>query len=389
VSVMSGSRDRRRSGGSPVSRRGHGLGRDQRLSVREGAGGRVGAAQVSEVQRARMLIAAAEVVGESGYGGMSVARVTDRARMSRRTFYELFDDREDCFLAVCEEALARATALVQSAVAGEKEWRERVRTGLVALLVFVQDEPVLGSLLIVDALAAGPRVLERRARVLDTLAKIIDEGRTEIKKGHRRGATSSSPPSSSSSPPVLTAQGTVGAVLSVIHARLLAQSANAPANGSSSHAQNGSSGSGSLLGLVNPLMSMIVLPYLGQAAAAKELERPTPKPPRAAKNPPGGAQGKPTGDPLQGIQMRLTYRTLRVLSAIATDPGASNREIANNAGVTDQGQISKLLGRLERLGLIHNTGSGQPKGEPNAWGLTPKGIEVERALSPSPVSARA
>ena len=321
-----------------------------------------------------MLVAAAEVVGELGYGGMSVARVTDRARVSRRTFYELFDDREDCFLAVFEEAVDRVSTVARDAVVGERGWRERVRAGLGALLVFVEDEPVLGSLLIVDALAAGPRVLERRAIVLDSLARIVDEGRAETKKG--RSASSSS-----SSLPPLTAQGTVGAVLSVIHARLLTQSASPPANGSSSSARKNAS-SGSLLGLMNPLMSMIVLPYLGQAVAAKELQRPAPKLPRAPKT--SGKPSKPAGDPLQGLHMRLTYRTLRVLSAIATDPGASNREIADNAGVADQGQISKLLGRLERLGLIQNTGSGQPKGEPNAWGLTPKGTEVEQALSPRP-----
>ncbi len=78
--------------------------------------------------------------------------------------------------------------------------------------------------------------------------------------------------------------------------------------------------------------------------------------------------------------MRLTYRTLRVLSAIASQPGASNRQVGETAGVHDQGQISKLLARLERLGLIQNAGQGQPRGEPNAWGLTARGFEVQAAL---------
>ena len=160
----------------------------------------------------------------------------------------------------------------------------------------------------------------------------------------------------------LTVEGTVGAVLSVIHARML-EGDRRP-----------------LLELLNPLMGMmIVLPYLGRAAAARELERPTPKaPPRAPRTsrvpqPPYG------GDPLEGLSMLLTYRTLVVLSAIAADPGASNRRVAEAAGVHDQGQISKLLGRLDKLGLIHNTGAGQPKGEPNAWTLTAKGQEVAHA----------
>jgi DNA-binding MarR family transcriptional regulator len=79
--------------------------------------------------------------------------------------------------------------------------------------------------------------------------------------------------------------------------------------------------------------------------------------------------------------MRLTYRTLMVLGAVAAEPGASNRRIADTAGVHDQGQISKLLGRLEKLELIHNNGNGQPKGEPNAWTLTPRGREVQQVLT--------
>jgi predicted transcriptional regulator len=77
--------------------------------------------------------------------------------------------------------------------------------------------------------------------------------------------------------------------------------------------------------------------------------------------------------------MRLTYRTIRVLMAISKHPGASNRDIAENSGITDQGQISKLLARLARLELVHNTGEGQEKGGANAWQLTVRGSRVERA----------
>jgi DNA-binding IclR family transcriptional regulator len=78
--------------------------------------------------------------------------------------------------------------------------------------------------------------------------------------------------------------------------------------------------------------------------------------------------------------MRLTYRTVRVLIAIAANPRASNRGVAAAAGIADQGQISKLLNRLQSLGLTRNEGEGQPKGGPNAWALTPKGQEVERSI---------
>ena len=92
---------------------------------------------------------------------------------------------------------------------------------------------------------------------------------------------------------------------------------------------------------------------------------------------------QPLRYPLGDLDIRITYRTLRVLSAIAALGGRgadpSNREIADHAGITDPGQISKLLTRLEKHKLVHNSGDDQAKGERNAWTLTPKGEEVERA----------
>jgi chromosome segregation and condensation protein ScpB len=69
-----------------------------------------------------------------------------------------------------------------------------------------------------------------------------------------------------------------------------------------------------------------------------------------------------------------------VLMGIAAHPGASNREIAEQAEIADQGQVSKLLARLQHLGLIDNHGEGPTKGAPNAWQLTPRGRQVEQAI---------
>jgi AcrR family transcriptional regulator len=314
---------------------------------------RVGAVQVTEVQRARMLAATVAVVGELGYERMSVARVTARAGVSRRTFYDLFVDREACFLAAFGETVDRARGLVGEAVVGERDWRSRVRAGLAALLVFFGEEPLAGRLLVVDALKAGPAVLEQRADLVEELIGVVEQGRSQV-----RGGREVAP---------LTGEGVVGAVLAVVHARLSARG-----GGGSPAVQVGASGS--LTELLNPLMAMIVLPYLGVAAAERELVRPVPK--VSGRR----VRSRPAGDPLEGLAMRFTYRTLRVLSAIAVAPGASNREVAEAAGVGDQGQISKLLARLEHLGLLRNTGVGHVKGEPNAWELTARGREVEQAI---------
>jgi DNA-binding MarR family transcriptional regulator len=157
----------------------------------------------------------------------------------------------------------------------------------------------------------------------------------------------------------LTAEGVIGAVSGVIHKRLLEPDAP-PASE-----------------LLGSLMSMIVLPYLGSAAARREFNR---KPPCIPKPP---ARAGRVSDPLEGVDMRLTYRTLRVLNVIGAQPGVSNRDVADQAGITDQGQMSRLLARLENLGLSKNTGEGHTRGATNAWHLTRKGQEIQHAINPA------
>jgi DNA-binding MarR family transcriptional regulator len=130
-----------------------------------------------------------------------------------------------------------------------------------------------------------------------------------------------------------------------------------------------------MLELTGALMGIIVLPYLGHAAAERELAMTVPAAPRQARR---------VSDPLRELDMRLTYRTVKVLTAIGERPGASNREISIAAGVGDQGQISKLLARLARLGLVENAGDGHTHRAPNAWSLTERGWEVRRAIPPQP-----
>jgi AcrR family transcriptional regulator/DNA-binding MarR family transcriptional regulator len=302
--------------------------------------------QVTEIQRSRMLTAAVQAVAEVGYARMTVAQVIGRAKVSRKTFYDVFLDREDCFLAAFEQAVAQARALVVESYTLESGWREGVRAGLARLLMFMDAEPNLAKLCVVETLGAGPRVLDSRAKVLDELAQVIDRGRSVRTATHE--------------PPDVTAEGVIGAVFAVLHTRLL------------------ESGQEPLSNLLAPLMSMIVLPYLGSRAASRELARPAPKPRKATRLP-----VRPRSrDPLEGLDMRLTYRTVRVLVGIGAHPGASNRKIAKDSGIADQGQISKLLTRLQRLDLVENRGDGQRKGASNAWHLTERGAEVERAARP-------
>lgn len=296
--------------------------------------------RVADIQRARILSAMAQIASEQGLAGATVARVVARAGVSRRTYYELFEDREACFLAALDDAMACVSARVLPAYQAGDGWAEGLRLGLTALLSFLDQEPSVGQLLIVESLGAGSQGLKRRQRVLAQLADAVELGRNQA--------------NGMSGPPPLSAEGVVGAVFSIVHTRML-------------------DGRRPLVELVGPLMGMIVLPYLGPAAARKELERPVPATSRD--------EGVPRdSDPLRDLGMRLTYRTVRVLLAVAANSESSNRVIADAAGISDQGQISKLLMRLRDLGLVENRCVESARGEPNAWVLTRKGSEVHGAF---------
>jgi AcrR family transcriptional regulator len=307
--------------------------------------------RVGEIQRSRLLAGAVTTIDELGYPRATVGQITGRARLSRRTFYQMFANRDECFAAVLEELVATVGGELSGAGIEGLPWRERVRTGVWTTLAFFDREPALARVCVVQTLRAGPLVLERREAVLARLAALVDEGRLEGSRGE--GCTA------------LTAEGLVGAAFAIVYSRL-ARGEREP-----------------LTGLLGELLAMIVLPYLGPASARRERSRPAPavlpdtsitraSAPRSAR------------DPLADVNLRLTHRTARVLEGIAeltgrgSDP--SNREVATFAGVTDPGQISKLLRRLERLGLLLNTGAGHAKGEPNAWALTDKGQRVTHSI---------
>jgi AcrR family transcriptional regulator len=310
-------------------------------SVGDRAARELGRERVTEIQRARLLAAMIDVCAEHGVADVTVAHVVERAGVSRRTFYEIYSDREECFLEAFDEGIARASRYVFDGYDETARWIDRMRDLLTALLMFMDAERATGRLLIVESLAAGDSALSRRRAAIERMIAFVDGANAELKADRQT--------------PSLTAEGVVGGVLSILHSRLLADTP------------------GPFLELAGPLASMIVLPYLGPAAARKELSRPVPKAqPKARRG---------ERDPLSQLDMRLTYRTVRVLLAVAAEPGDSNRGVAARAGVGDQGQISKLLARLEKLGLVVNKSTVPGTGAPNAWVLTKQGEEVHVTLA--------
>ena len=185
-------------------------------------------------------------------------------------------------------------------------------------------------------------MLLRRARLLEALAAAI------------------TPPVAVPAEPVapLVALASAGGVLELLAHRLL-DDAQAP-----------------LSQLHGTIVGLIVLPHGGPEAARRELLRPAPALPVPSPAGDGAAAARRL---LHVLQTRLTYRTVRVLDAVAAAPGASNRQIGDAADVADAGQISKLLKRLAGLGLVENSGAGQAKGAVNSWRLTRDGVAIQRA----------
>jgi AcrR family transcriptional regulator len=287
------------------------------------------------VDRTGILEAMATAMAERSTGAVTVAEVAARAGVSGAAFSALFADREACLLAAFDLGVQRASSSVIPAFEAEANWLDAIKVALASFLRFLEREPELGSLIVFYSLSGGAEVQLRRRQVLSVLAEVVDRGAERIEPGRHR-------------PPPLIAEGVVGAVLTIIQNRMLAE------------------GQESLLTLFGELVSIIVLPYLGSTVARRELARPAPRARLEGESSAAYAAAR-------GSSIRLTYRTARVLRAIGHYPGASNREVAERAGIVDQGQVSKLLSRLEIRGLIANIDGERTRGAPNSWQLTERG----------------
>jgi AcrR family transcriptional regulator len=130
------------------------------------------AEEVRSSQRDRLLRAMLASVARRGYAATTVPQVVADARVSRNAFYELFNDKEDCFIALCDESAAELIAETRQLGAGD-DWVEAVRLGFRRYLRWWQDRQEFTRAYFVELPSAGPRAIEQRDRAYEPFRQIF------------------------------------------------------------------------------------------------------------------------------------------------------------------------------------------------------------------------
>lgn len=195
---------------------------------------------IARSQRERLLEAAIGVVAEKGYAATTVADLTREAGISRTTFYEMFDDKEGCFLAAYDGIVDALVRRVSSAYEREQgEWPLRARAGLAALLEALAEEPEVARLALVDVGSAGPAAQRRFRAAMQRLTPFFEEGRDFAPGGRNL--------------PANTSRMAIGAVAGLIVDELTEERAE------------------DLPKLLSDVLFATLVPYIGPDAAAREV----------------------------------------------------------------------------------------------------------------------
>jgi AcrR family transcriptional regulator len=140
------------------------------LSVRAPRDWEDARATSSSIMRARICEAMASMAAEHGYAGTTIGHVVKAAGISRRTFYEHFKDKGECFVEAyrtgCENGFAEQVATVRAL--GDVDWRAQLRVSLETFLSHLADEPHFARVLLIEVLGGGQRALAMRERILGT-----------------------------------------------------------------------------------------------------------------------------------------------------------------------------------------------------------------------------
>ncbi len=128
---------------------------------------------VAENQRERLLNGVVEAVAEHGYNATTIGKISEASKISRRTFYEYFEGKEDCFLAAYEMIDAHVRESMLAAGAADESWPEQVRARLAALLDVLSRDLAIARFYLIEPLAAGGAIAARYRDAMQLLAETI------------------------------------------------------------------------------------------------------------------------------------------------------------------------------------------------------------------------
>ena len=162
---------------------------------------------VVEHQRQRLIRAVPAAVRAKGFPALTVEDICARAGVSRRTFYENFRDKEDCFMTSYRHHAQELMSTVGAATSAGTDWEERGRFALAALLRFFAEQPDVAHMGVIEVMAAGPAALAERDLAVVALASLIGEEALAV---------------APSRTPRLLLRTAAGAILQLIYGRVLA-----------------------------------------------------------------------------------------------------------------------------------------------------------------------
>jgi AcrR family transcriptional regulator len=191
---------------------------------------------LSREPRERIFVALAELVAKRGYQGTTIEHIVKRAAVSRATFYEHFENREDCLLACFSDAVDELRRRVEDAASAVDEWPEQVRASLAAFLDFAATDPALARTCLVETVTAGPVAMERYEEALQSFSPFFRRGRSFL--------------GDSGELPESLEEMIVGGLVWMVHQRLLRSEID------------------EIPGLLPTMVEFALAPYLGEERAA-------------------------------------------------------------------------------------------------------------------------
>lgn len=128
-------------------------------------------------QRERLFAATVDVVAKRGYRNTSINQIVKSARVGYAAFYDLFEGKEDCFLAAFDRIVAETAEALAAAVADEAEWPRQIAAALACVLDLIVADPRRARVALVEVQAAGPVAYVRYEEAIDRMVPKLREGR--------------------------------------------------------------------------------------------------------------------------------------------------------------------------------------------------------------------